>query len=216
MTSGRPRRSPCPPRRSPASTSRATASSPRSHRRDARRAWRSGRARMGAQRRRPDDDPCGRRTHARGRSAPAACRPTSLRAPGRCGWATERTRAQFIGPLTTSVSRRPEHARCAPPSAAPASRPRATRSHIAVTRDAVWAVNPDAPRASTRVTPNRRDVHPLSAGAVAAGDEGVWALGTSTPSRASTGRGRQADPGRRQHAERDRRRRGRRLGGGAL
>ena len=94
-----------------------------------------------------------------------------------------RTRAQFIGPVATSIVR-------VDPSTtavrAAVSLPKARgftsnlqQDHIAVTPDAVWAVNPDAtvsrvdPRADAVSTVVRR----LSAGAVAAGDEGVWALG---------------------------------------
>jgi len=95
----------------------------------------------------------------------------------------KRTRAQFIGPVATSIVR-------VDPSTtavrAAVSLPKARgftsnlqQDHLAVTRDAVWAVNPDAsvsrvdPRAEAVSTVVRR----LSAGAVAAGDEGVWALG---------------------------------------
>jgi branched-chain amino acid transport system substrate-binding protein len=111
--------------------------------------------------------------------------PTDLAAGAGALWVGNgtRTRAQFIGPVATSVVR-------VDPSTtavrAAVSLPKARgftsnlqQDHLAVTPDAVWAVNPDAtvsridPRADAVSTVVRR----LSAGAVAAGDEGVWALG---------------------------------------
>ena len=95
----------------------------------------------------------------------------------------KRTRAQFIGPVATSIVR-------VDPSTtavrAAVSLPKARgftsnlqQDHIAVTPDAVWAVNPDATvsRVDPRADEVSRVVRRLSAGAVAAGDEGVWALG---------------------------------------
>jgi branched-chain amino acid transport system substrate-binding protein len=111
--------------------------------------------------------------------------PTDLAAGAGALWVGngKRTRAQFVGPVATSIVR-------VDPSTtavrAAVSLPKARgftsnlqQDHIAVTRDAVWAVNPDATvsRVDPRADSVSKVVRRLSAGAVAAGDEGVWALG---------------------------------------
>ena len=111
--------------------------------------------------------------------------PTDLAAGAGALWVGngKRTRAQFVGPVATSVVRvDPETT--AVRAAVRLPEPGGVTSnlqqdHIAVARDAVWAVNPDA--TVSRIDP-RTDrvsavVRRLQAGAVAAGDEGVWALG---------------------------------------
>jgi YVTN family beta-propeller protein len=111
--------------------------------------------------------------------------PTDLAAGAGALWVGngKRTRAQFIGPVATSIVR-VDPTTTAVRAAVTLPDPGGFTSnlqqdHIAVTRDAVWAVNPDAsvsrvdPRADEVSTVVRR----LDAGAVAAGDEGVWALG---------------------------------------
>ena len=141
------------------------------------------------------------RTHA-ARTFGSGGIPTDLGVGAGAVWVGNgtRTRAQFIGPVATSIVR-------VDPSTtavrAAVSLPEAhgftsnlQQDHIAVTPDAVWAVNPDAtvsrvdPRAGTVSTVVRH----LSAGAVAAGDEGVWALGLDSslaridPATASVGK----------------------------
>ena len=110
--------------------------------------------------------------------------PTDLAAGAGALWVGngERTRAQFIGPVATSIVR-VDPSTTAVRAAVRLPDPGGFTSniqqdHIAVTRDAVWAVNPDA--SVSRVDPRADEVSAvvrrLDAGAVAAGDEGVWAL----------------------------------------
>ena len=111
--------------------------------------------------------------------------PTDLAAGAGALWVGNgtRTRAQFIGPVATSIVR-VDPSTTAVRAAVKLPEPRGFTSnlqqdHIAVTRDAVWAVNPDA--SVSRVDPRADEVaavvRGLDAGAVAAGDEGVWTLG---------------------------------------
>ena len=111
--------------------------------------------------------------------------PTDLAAGAGALWVGngQSTGAQFVGPLATSVSNIDPHTRAIRArvglrrSAGVTSN--ANANHIAVTRDAVWVVNPDFsvsridPR-TNRIVATATDVRAL---AVAAGDEGVWALG---------------------------------------
>ena len=110
--------------------------------------------------------------------------PTDLAAGAGALWVGngKRTRAQFIGPVATSIVR-VDPSTTAVRAAVTLPDPGGFTSniqqdHIAVTRDAVWAVNPDA--SVSRVDPRADEVSAvvrrLDAGAVAAGDEGVWAL----------------------------------------
>ena len=95
----------------------------------------------------------------------------------------KRTRAQFIGPVATSVVRvDPSTTAVRAAVSLPDARgftSNLQQDHLAVTPDAVWAVNPDATvsRVDPRTDAVSAVVRRLSAGAVAAGDEGVWALG---------------------------------------
>jgi branched-chain amino acid transport system substrate-binding protein len=111
--------------------------------------------------------------------------PTDLAAGAGALWVGngKRTRAQFIGPVATSIVR-VDPATTAVRAAVTLPHPGGFTSnlqqdHIAVTRHAVWVVNPDA--SVSRVDPRADEVSTvvrhLDAGAVAAGDEGVWALG---------------------------------------
>ena len=111
--------------------------------------------------------------------------PTDLAAGAGALWVGNgrRTRAQFIGPVATSIVRvDPSTAavRAAVTLPAPGGfTSNLQQDHIAVTPDAVWAVNPDA--SVSLVDPGTNEVSTvvrrLDAGAVAAGDEGVWTLG---------------------------------------
>jgi branched-chain amino acid transport system substrate-binding protein len=111
--------------------------------------------------------------------------PTDLAAGAGALWVGNgrRTRAQFIGPVATSIVR-VDPSTAAVRAAVTLPEPGGFTSnlqqdHIAVTPDAVWAVNPDA--SVSRVDPGTNEVaavvRRLDAGAVAAGDEGVWTLG---------------------------------------
>jgi branched-chain amino acid transport system substrate-binding protein len=111
--------------------------------------------------------------------------PTDLAAGAGALWVGngKRTRAQFIGPVATSIVR-VDPATTAVRAAVTLPHARGFTSnlqqdHIAVTRQAVWAVNPDASvsRVDPRADEVSKVVRHLNAGAVAAGDEGVWALG---------------------------------------
>jgi branched-chain amino acid transport system substrate-binding protein len=111
--------------------------------------------------------------------------PTDLAAGAGALWVGngKRTRAQFIGPVATSIVQ-VDPSTTAVRAAVSLPNPGGFTSnlqqdHIAVTRDAVWAVNPDA--SVSRIDPRGGEVSAvvrrLVAGAVAEGDEGVWALG---------------------------------------
>ena len=111
--------------------------------------------------------------------------PTDLAAGAGALWVGngKRTRAQFVGPVASSVVRLDASSTAVrdavrlPPARGFTSN--LQQDHIAAGRDSVWVVNPDAsvslidPRANELAGVVRR-VH---AGAVAVGDEGVWALG---------------------------------------
>jgi branched-chain amino acid transport system substrate-binding protein len=94
-----------------------------------------------------------------------------------------RTRAQFVGPVATSVVRLdPSSTAVRAAVRLPTSRGftiNLQQDHIAVAHDAVWVVDPDA--SVSRIDPRTSEVSArvrgLRAGAVAVGDEGVWALG---------------------------------------
>jgi DNA-binding SARP family transcriptional activator/ABC-type branched-subunit amino acid transport system substrate-binding protein/streptogramin lyase len=95
----------------------------------------------------------------------------------------KRTRAQYVGYVATSLVRL-DPSTTAVRGTVTLPNPGGFTSnlqqdHIAITRDAVWVVNPDA--SVSRVDPQTNRVADLlrgfDAGAVAAGDEGVWALG---------------------------------------
>ena len=111
--------------------------------------------------------------------------PTDLAAGAGALWVGngKRTRAQFIGPVATSIVR-VDPSTTAVHAAVRLPDPKGFTSnlqqdHVAVTHDAVWAVNPDA--SVSRVDPRTDEVSTvvrrLDAGAVAAGDGDVWALG---------------------------------------
>ena len=111
--------------------------------------------------------------------------PTDLAAGAGALWVGNgrRTRAQFIGPVATSIVRvDPSTTAVRAAVTLPAAggfTSNLQQDHIAVTADAIWAVNPDA--SVSLVDPGANEVSKvvrrLDAGAVAAGDEGVWALG---------------------------------------
>ncbi len=111
--------------------------------------------------------------------------PTDLAAGAGALWVGngERTRSQFVGPLTTTVSSIDTDSSAI---RATVELPRergatsnASGSHIAVTPNAVWVVNPDF--SVSRIDPRNSEIvatdRSVSAVAVAAGDEGAWALG---------------------------------------
>ena len=111
--------------------------------------------------------------------------PTDLAAGAGALWVGNgrRTRAQFIGPVATSIVR-VDPSTTAVRAAVTLPEPGGFTSnlqqdHIAVTSDAVWAVNPDASVSLVDPAANEvsKVVRRLDAGAVAAGDEGVWTLG---------------------------------------
>ena len=136
----------------------------------------------------------------------------------------KRTRAQFIGPVATSIVR-------VDPSTtavrAAVSLPKRTGSRATFSR-----ITSPSPRRRLGGQPGRDrlprrparrhgvDGRPPSQrrrrGGRRRGRVGARARLVAGAHRSRDGVGRKADPGRRQHAERDRGRRGRRLGGGAL
>ena len=110
--------------------------------------------------------------------------PTDLAAGADALWVGngKRTRAQFAGPVATSVVRLDASSTAVrgavrlPVSSGYTSN--LQQDHVAVARGAVWVVNPDASvsRIDPRTTELAAVVRGLRAAAVAAGDEGVWAL----------------------------------------
>lgn len=134
-----------------------------------------------------DDDTISRidaRTHAV-KTFGSGGTPTDLAAGAGALWVGngKRTRAQFVGPVATSVVRLdPSSTAIRGAVSLPAARgftSNLEQDHIAVTPHAVWVVNPDA--TVSRIDPRTDEVtgtvKQVRADALAAGDEGVWALG---------------------------------------
>ena len=111
--------------------------------------------------------------------------PTDLAAGGQALWVAngKRTRAQFVGPVATSVVRLDAQStavRAAVPlPEADGFTSNLHQDHLAVTRDGVWAVNPDATLSLIDPATDKVEsvVRGVRAAAVSAGDEGIWALG---------------------------------------
>jgi YVTN family beta-propeller protein len=111
--------------------------------------------------------------------------PTDLAAGAGSVWVGNgrRSGAQFVGPLTTTVSSIDPNSSAIRATVELPRRAGATSNvngnHIAVARDGVWVVNPDftVSRLDPRDTQIRATVGGVSAVAVAAGDRGVWVLG---------------------------------------
>ena len=110
--------------------------------------------------------------------------PTDVAAGGGAVWVGngERSRAQFVGPVATTVSRidpatRAIYATVAL-SRANGARSNLNQNHIAVGRGGIWVVNPDASvsRLDPRTVAIAATVHSVSAAAIATGDGEVWVL----------------------------------------
>ncbi|MBA3261075.1 MAG: winged helix-turn-helix domain-containing protein [Thermoleophilaceae bacterium] len=110
--------------------------------------------------------------------------PTDLAVGGDALWVAngKRTRAQFVGPVATSVVRLDASSTAVRGAVAlPAPRgftSNVQQDHLAVAPDAVWAVNPDASvsRIDPRTTERVAVVRGVQAAALGLGDEGLWAL----------------------------------------
>ena len=111
--------------------------------------------------------------------------PTDLAAGAGALWVGNgrRTRAQFVGPVATSIARLDASSTSV---RAAVSLPRARgytinlqQDHIAVAPDAVWVVNPDASLSAIDPRTNELSavVRGVRAGAVSVGGGEVWALG---------------------------------------
>ena len=110
--------------------------------------------------------------------------PTDLAAGAEMLWVANgmRSRAQFVGPVATSVVAL-DATSTAVRGAVALPVPRGFTSnlqqdHLAVAPDAVWAVNPDASvsRIDPRTTERVAVVRGVRAAALGLGDEGLWAL----------------------------------------
>ena len=110
--------------------------------------------------------------------------PTDLAAGERALWVGNghQTRAQFVGPLATTVSRIDADSGAIQATVELPREGHATSNvngdHIAVTSDAVWVVNPDF--SVSTIDPANGEiagtVRSVSAVAIASGDAGVWVL----------------------------------------